>query len=208
MVLLTIPQTLYISITVVALLLLLLFTALYIYKNIYSKKHFKEATFILLSRLAKYNDYLLLNNFRLDYDDKHFGYIDHILISKKYIFVINDFSISGVINGDQREDRLRLVNLKGGAKIISNPINYNINLIKKLNTMSRIDQTFVKGVVVVNNDARINVTNKNDQFMIVRRKDIGKLIAKYDKDPVNNLKENEVVNFINKLNRINQKRNV
>lgn len=208
MVLLTIPQTLYISITVVALLLLLLFTALYIYKNVYSKKHFKEATFILLSRLAKYNDYLLLNNFRLDYDDKHFGYIDHILISNKYIFVINDFSISGVINGDQREDRLRLVNLKGGAKIISNPINYNINLIKKLNTMSRIDQTFVKGVVVVNNDARINITNKNDQFMIVRRKDIGKLIAKYDKDPVNNLKENETINFINKLNRINQKRSI
>lgn len=208
MALLTIPQTLYISITVVALLLLLLFTALYLYKNIYSKKHFKEATFILLSRLAKYNDYLLLNNFRIDYDDKHFGYIDHILISNKYIFVINDFSISGVINGDQREDRLRLVNLKGGAKIISNPINYNINLIKKLNTMSRIDQTFVKGVVVVNNDARINITNKNDQFMIVRRKDIGKLIAKYDKDPVNNLKENETINFINKLNRINQKRSI
>ena len=122
--------------------------------------------------------------------------------------MINDFSISGVINGDQREDRLRLVNLKGGAKIISNPINYNINLIKKLNTMSRIDQTFVKGVVVVNNDARINITNKNDQFMIVRRKDIGKLIAKYDKDPVNNLKENETINFINKLNRINQKRSI
>ena len=206
MILLTIPQTLYISISVVALLLLIIFTILFIYKKGYAKKHFKEATFLKLSRLAKYNDYLLLNNYYLDFDDKHVGCIDHILISKKYIFVINDFSISGVISGDTRDNHLRLINFKKEAKIISNPINYNINLIKKLNATSRLDQTFVKGLVIVNNDASIILNNKSEQFMMVRRKDVGKIIATLDKDDVNNLKENDVVSFINKLNRINKKR--
>ena len=206
MILLTIPQTIYIAVLSLAFILLVIFSILFIYKKIYTKKHYREAIFLKLSHLAKYNDYLLLNNYYLDFDDKHVGCIDHILISKKYIFVINDFCLSGVISGDVRDDHLRLIDFKKTAKIISNPINYNINLIKKLNTKSRLDQTFVKGLVVVNNDAKIIVTNMGDQFMIVRRKDLPSVISKFDDDNVKNLKENEVVNFINKLNRNNNKR--
>ena len=208
MILLTVPQTIYIASIALAFILLVIFSALFIYKKIYSKKKYREAVFLKLANLAKYNDYLLLNNFYLDYDDKHVGCIDHILISKKYIFVINDFSLSGVISGDARSDHLRLIDFKKNAKIISNPINYNINLIKKLNTTSRLDQTFVKGLVVVNNDSKICLTNMGEQFMIIRRKDIKKIIYKFDKDNVHNLKENDVVNFINKLNRNNKKRGI
>ena len=206
MIYLTVPQTLYISSVVAMSLLLLLLSVLFIYKNVYAKRHYKEAIFLKLSRMSKYNDYLLLNNFLVDFDDTHVGCIDHILISKKYIFVINDFPLSGVISGDARGEHLRLINDKKSAMLIANPINYNINLIKKLNSKSRLDHTFIKGLVVVNNDSRINLGNMGDQFLMVRRKELKRTIYRFDKDNVKNLKENEVVNFINKLNIENRKR--
>ena len=206
MILLTVPQTLYISITVVLIVVLLLLTITFVYRNIYAKKKYKEATFLKISRAAKYNDYLLLNNYLVDFDDKHVGCIDHIVISKKYIFVINDFPLSGVISGDARSEHLRLIKNKNNAMLISNPLNYNINLIKRLNSTSRLDQTFIKGLVVIDNDSKVALENMGDQFLMVRRKEVDKVIAHFDKDDVHNLKENEVINFINKLNQSNRKR--
>lgn len=206
MILLNVAQTLYISITVVLIVVLLLLTSAFIYRNIYSKKKYKEATFLKIARASKYNDYLLLNNYYVDFDDTHVGCIDHIVISNKYIFVINDFPLSGVISGDARSESLRLITGKNNALLISNPLNYNINLIKRMNAKSRLDQTFIKGLVVIDNDSKIALENMGEQFLMIRRKELSKVIARFDQDDVHNLKEDEVINFINKLNQSNRKR--
>lgn len=151
------------------------------------------------------NDFLLLNNYRVDFDDKHFGVIDHILISKKYIYVICDFDLSGVICGDLKDLFLRVIKNEKAAINVSNPLNYNINLIKRLNVYNRIDQSLIKGLVVVQNDSDIHIGGNDTQFRMVRQKDLKKTIRKFDKSDVKPLKEKDIVNFINKLNRDNNK---
>ena len=200
-------QKIYIASGVAAILLILFLLGLFIYKRVWKKRHFKEATFLKLSHLAKANDYLLLNNFKLDFDDQHIANIDHILISKKYIFLITDFDLSGVISGELRDPLLRVVNNVKSAVNVSNPLNYNINLVKRLHTAYRFDPTFLKGVVVINDDSVINVTNPSEQFFMVRRKELTKLIRKFDHEKIANLKEKDVLYFISKLDKDNKARN-
>ena len=198
-ILLTNPQKIYISASIAAVILVILLTVIFVYKKWYAKKHYKEATYFILSKIAKENDYLLLNNYTINFDESHIGVIDHILISKKYIIVINDFPISGVVSGEMRDRSLRVVKSNKDIKNISNPLNYNINLIKRLNIYHRLDRELVKGLVVVNNDSEIVMENSGDQFQMIRQKDLKKIIRRIDKVDVKNLKQGDVENFINKL---------
>ena len=92
---------------------------------------------------------------------------------------------------------------KKGTNIVANPINYNINLTKRLCLFNDLDQSFIKGLVVINNDSLIQVENKNQQFQLIRRKDLAKTIKQFDKEKVKNLNEKSVVKFINHLNECN-----
>ena len=204
MILLTNPQKIYISIAVAALLVVIFLATIFFFKRVYIKKHFKEAVYLKLSKIANENDYLLLNNYSINFDETHIGVIDHILISKKYIIAINDFSISGVVSGDIKDRSLRVIKSKKDVVNISNPLNYNINLVKRLNLYNRLDNELVKGLVVINDDSEVNILNNNNQFQMVRRIDLPKVIKKIDKEQVKNLKQSDVENFIGKLNKENQ----
>lgn len=204
MLLLNDSQKIYIASLVAVILLTLLVTLFCLYKFVYTKKHYKEATYLILSRYAKLNDYLLLNNYKIDFDDKHVGYIDHILITNKYIFIINDFSLSGVISGELKERYLKVVNFKKEVEEINNPLNYNINLIKRFNIYNNLDSSFVKGIVVIDNDSVINIKGMSSSFMMTTRNKLKSIINNFERDNVKNLKEETIVKFINYLDRSNK----
>lgn len=193
------PQVTYISLAIIAIAVIFILLFYLIFRNFYEAKHIKELTYRSLYRLANKNDYLLLNNYRIPIDDKNVGFIDHILITKKFIVLINDFSISGVVSGDYKSEEL--VNVKKKTEIIANPLNYNINLTKRLSLFNDLDHSFLRGLVVINNDSKIMINNSNEQFQLIRRKDIAKTVKKFDHSGVGNLNEESVVKFINYLNK-------
>ena len=195
-------QTAYITSAVVAAGIVAFLLILLVYRNFYESKHLRELTYLTLYRLSNRNDFLLLNAYRINIDDKHVAFIDHILISKKFIILINDFAISGVISGDFQSDELANTK-KNGTDIIANPLNFNINLTKRLALFTGLNQSFLKGLVVINNDSDIRVDNMNKQFQIIKRKDLAKTIRAFDKEDVKNLNEDSVVKFINFLNEHN-----
>ena len=195
-------QTAYITSAVVAAGIVVFLLILLVYRNFYESKHLRELTYLKLYRLSNRNDFLLLNAYRINIDDKHVAFIDHILISKKFIILINDFAISGVISGDFQSDELANTK-KNGTDIIANPLNFNINLTKRLALFTGLNQSFLKGLVVINNDSDIRVDNMNKQFQIIKRKDLAKTIRAFDKEDVKNLNEDSVVKFINFLNEHN-----
>lgn len=198
MILLTPSQTLYISLGTVGVLLALFLLCFLYYRNRYVRKHARELTYLKLSRICEHNDYLLLNDYRINFDDSNTGLIDHLVISNKYIIIISVFSISGVLSGKFQAEELVNVNKKG-TSIVANPINYNINLTKRLALFNDLNTSFLKGLVVINNDSDIKIEGHNDQFLIIKRKDLGKAIKEFDKENVKNLNEESVVRFINKL---------
>ncbi len=203
MILLTPGQTLYISLATVGVLLILFLFAFLYYRNRYVRKHARELTYLKLSRICEHNDYLLLNDYRIDFDDSNTGLIDHLVISNKYIIIISVFSISGVLSGKFQGEELVNVNKKG-TSIVANPINYNINLTKRLSLFNDLNHSFLKGLVVINNDSDIKIEGHSDQFQIVKRKDLAKTIKKFDQENIKNLNEESIVRFINKLNEENK----
>lgn len=203
MIALTNSQIIYVSVATVIIILILCLLLIFIFHDRFQNKNFKAATYFKLSKIAMHRDFLLLNNFKVDFDDSHVGYIDHLLISNKYIYAINDFSISGVVSGELKGRTLNVINRKKEVTQINNPLNYNINLIKRFNLYNNLDQSFVKGVVVINNDSEICVENLSDQFTMIRRKDLNNFIKKCDSTPIKNFNEESIVKFINKLSKEN-----
>ena len=199
---LTVTQNIYIIFLALGGALFLLLLGMLIYFNFIANKKVKELTYLKLKRLCDFNDFLLLNNYHITLDESHEGIVDHIVICKKFIILINDFSLSGVISGSYQDETLKNYNKNKGS-IIANPLNYNINLAKRLSLFNDLDPSFLKGLVVINNDSEINVDNMSTQFLICKRKDIKKIIKQFDKEDVKNLNENSVVRFINYLNSIN-----
>ena len=199
MILLSTSQTLYISLAIIGILVVIFLICLLYFRNIYRNKHARELTYLKLSKICEHNDYLLLNDYHIDFDDRNKGLIDHLVISNKYIIIISVFSISGVLSGKFQGEELVNVNKKG-TSIVANPINYNINLTKRLALFNDLNTSFLKGLVVINNDSSIKIEGHNEQFKIIKRKDLNKTIKEFDKENIKNLNEESVIKFINKLN--------
>ncbi len=203
MILLSTGQTLYISLAIIGILVVIFLICLLYFRNIYRNKHARELTYLKLSKICEHNDYLLLNDYHIDFDDKNKGLIDHLVISNKYIIIISVFSISGVLSGKFQGEELVNVNKKG-TSIVANPINYNINLTKRLALFNDLNTSFLKGLVVINNDSSIKIEGHNEQFKIIKRKELNKTIKEFDKEKNKNLNEESVIKFINKLNEENK----
>ena len=99
-----IPKALIIGGLIILVLLYIL-----LFKNLLRKKNLKNRVCKSLYKYSNYNDYLLLNDYRIHIDDKNIGHIDHILITNKFITIINDFPLSGVITGDYNDENLNLI---------------------------------------------------------------------------------------------------
>ena len=203
MILLSTSQTLYISLAIIGVLVVIFLICLLYFRNIYRNKHARELTYYKLSKICEHNDYLLLNDYHIDFDDKNKGLIDHLVISNKFIIIISVFSISGVLSGKFQGEELVNVNKKG-TSIVANPINYNINLTKRLALFNDLNTSFLKGLVVINNDSSIKIEGHNEQFKIIKRKELNKTIKEFDKENIKNLNEESVIKFINKLNEENK----
>lgn len=205
MVLLSFVQALYISLSIIGGLLVLTLLYVVLYRNVLRQKNLKNRVAKSLYKFSNLNDYLLLNNYRIHIDDKHIGQIDHILITDKFIIIINDFPISGIITGDYSKEHLSVTD-KSGTKLIVNPLNYNINLTKRIAIFNNLDNSFVRGIVVTNDDSVVDVKNLPEQFTIVSKKDLKKTVKDFDKAEVKPFKEDTVVQFINYLNDQNEGR--
>ena len=203
MILLSNSQALYISLGSIGVLTIVILLCVLFYRTKYSKKHARELTYLKLARLCEKNDYLLLNDYKINFDDSKIGIIDHLVISNKYIIIISTFSITGVLSGKYQSEELVNVN-SSGTHIVANPINYNINLTKRLSLFNDLNHSFLKGLVVIDNDTDIHIEGNNKQFQIIKRKDLVKTIKSFDSENIKNLNEDSIVKFINKLNKENQ----
>ena len=202
MILISFIQGLYISLSTLGILFVFMLLWVLFYKNVFSKKHLAGAVSRKLYRFSILNDHLLLNDYRVPIDNKNIGDINHILVTNKFIIVIHDFSISGVVSGMYNDEQLKVTD-KNGERLIANPLNYNRNLTKRVALINNLDSSFLKGIVVINNDSYVDIPDTPPQFKICKKRDLLKVIKEFDTEDVKPFKEDTVVDFINILNKNN-----
>ena len=195
-------QQIYLSLMIVGVFFALLILVILFYRIFFRGKNLKNSTYKMLYRYSDLNDYLLLNNYRIHIDTNNVGDINHVLISNKFIVVINVFPISGVLTGSYMDEQLRLTDKKG-TKLIANPLNYNRNLTKRVALFNDLDNSFIKGIVVVNSDSVIKINDIPEQYFICKRSELKKVLRIIDSIDVKPFKEDTVVDFINRLNKEN-----
>ena len=140
----------------------LIFFALAVLSSIYYKKFrgFMGEFWVKveLNKLPK-DKYVVLNDIMIN-STKGSYQIDHIVISKFGIFVIEMKNCFGIIIGDEYKDKW--IQCLGKSKYyFSNPIYQNYGHIKALEELLQLDNKIFISIICISNQAKVNVKAKN-----------------------------------------------
>lgn len=138
-----------------------------------------------LNKLPK-DKYTVLNNIMLKINTSTHQ-IDHIVISKFGIFVIEMKNYYGLITGDKYKDKW--IQYLGKKKYyFNNPIHQNYGHIKALEEVLHLKEDKFISVICISNQAKVKINDKN----VVQLDDINEFIKSHEKEIVQaNLNELE-----------------
>ena len=110
-----------------------------------------------LKKLSQ-KEYKIFNNIMLE-DKKGTHQIDHIIISKYGIFVIEMKNYYGIIKGDDNKDKW-IQYLGKNKYYFKNPLNQNYGHVKALEDILKINNSYFIPIICFSNSAKLNVTSK------------------------------------------------
>ena len=128
-----------------------------------------------LNKLPK-DKYTVLNNIMLKTNTSTHQ-IDHIIISKFGIFVIEMKNYYGLITGDKYKDKW-IQHLGKQKYYFNNPIHQNYGHIKALEEVLHLKEDKFISVICISNQAKVKVNDKN----VVQLDNINELILSYEKE--------------------------
>lgn len=154
----------------------IIFLAGFLYNYFYSRVRGKIGEYFvsfLLKRLPK-DTYLVMNDIMLA-GENGTAQIDHIVISKYGIFVIETKNYKGWIYGDEYVDKWTQ-NLFGNKYHFMNPIKQNYGHIKALEKLLNIEENKFVSIVVFSTSSTLK---SNYNSPVIYTLQINKLIKKY-----------------------------
>ena len=131
-----------------------------------------------LNKLPK-DKYIVLNNIMIR-SSKGSHQIDHIVISKYGIFVIEMKNYYGLITGDEYKDKWTQ-HLGKNKYYFNNPIHQNYGHIKALEELLQIDKDKLISIICISNKAKVKVTAKN----VTQLDLLNRLIKSYNTEIIN-----------------------
>lgn len=151
--------------------------------------------------LKKIKGYKLLNDILIKNQDKT-TQIDHVLIGKKGIFVIETKDFSGIIKGEEYSKVWTQI-IKGYSNEFYNPIRQNYGHIKALENLTKKRNIFISTIVFTN---KSKLEEVNTDTAVIQLKDLKKFIKKYPSNININKEEIECIYNLIKKNNINSNR--
>ena len=131
-----------------------------------------------LNKLPK-DKYIVLNNIMIK-SSKGSHQIDHIIISKYGIFVIEMKNFYGLITGDEYKDKW-IQHLGKNKYYFNNPIHQNYGHIKALEELTQKENDKFISVICISNQAKVDVKAKN----VTQLDLLSKLIQSYTAEILN-----------------------
>lgn len=154
----------------------------------------------VINVLSQIKGYKLLNNILVKRGTKT-SQIDHILIGKKGIFVIETKDYSGVISGGDYDVNWTQ-SLMGHKNLFYNPIRQNYGHVKALEEILNINEIFISVIVFTN---KSNIKNLNTVNNVIQVKRLKRFIRKYKSNY--KLSKKDIEGLYNKINSKNIKSN-
>lgn len=178
----------------------LILAMLCILMEVYYKKFIGMAREFWVKRELKKlpKEYLVINDIMVKTKDNSTHQIDHIVISKYGIFVIETKQYNGYIKGNDYDKRWMI---KSGKKkfYVKNSLHQNYGHVKSLEEILNLPEEKFISLVCISSRARVSVKSNN----VVRIYELIDKIYSYQEVIINN--EEEIYESINKLNIIDKK---
>ena len=143
-----------------------------------------------LRKLPK--EYLVINNLMVEYNSKTCQ-IDHLVISKYGIFIIETKQYNGYIKGNDYDLNWEQ-RFKKKIYHIHNPIHQNYGHLQMLKQVTGIDESLFIPLVCISSRARVNVKSKK----VVLLNDLIDTILNYNEEKI--LYYKEIYEYINTIN--------
>lgn len=173
----------------------LIMIILCILMDVYYKKFIGMAgEFWVKRELKKLSDeYLVINDIMIKTKDGITHQIDHVVISKYGIFVIETKQYNGYIKGNDYDKRWLIKN--GKKKIyVNNPLHQNYGHVKSLEEILNLPEEKFISLVCIPSRATLSVKSNN----VTRIYDLLDKITSYKEEVIGN--PNELYEIINNLN--------
>jgi len=203
---LTTGQTAFVIVCVILVLVLGLI-AFFMIRSSYYKKHFTEAYYKTIYRMAVLDDYYLINHFTYTVDDSTRTKIDHIVFGDKFIYVIICRYFEGDVSGKYNDNSLIFQSKTGKNFYTSNPINDVKNVTTNLSMISGIDPDYMIGLVMVNDNCRVAIQSDSKQFYIIQKKRLEALIHAIESRPLGKMNEKKLYEAVQIIDKLNEKHN-
>ncbi len=149
----------------------------------FEKKNYHKYISKKLLKIAKDNDFYLLNKISLDIDAKVQIHFNHILFSNRYIYCIVDAYFEGYISG-KKEDLSWFEFSRDGKNVIhiKNPCNFQRTRIQYFSAFIGSSSDMIIPILVVNNGCLIDEKTLGEETMLVHRKDLKRKILELEKN--------------------------
>lgn len=179
-----------------------------LYKNHY-KKHFNFHCYKEIYKIAQKQDYYLINNFYFKLDDSgKYAKIDHILFAEKFIYVITDVYFQGDVLGKVNDNSLICIRPNGKKHYINNPLLVNKFLISRLSMKINQSPSLMIGVVIYNDNSKLELATDSKQFYIVKRGKLKSLINAIESRNIGKIKSDELEKLVHLINDINKREEI
>ncbi len=203
---LTTEQIIYIVIAAVVVAILI-FLAIFIPVKIKNRsKNFKENYYKKVYSIAFNEDFYLINKFFFKVDEGKMACIDHILFGNKYIYIITDLFYEGNLSGSYDDKSLIFTNQKGKKAYTDNPFAKSESLVQRLALATNLDMNILVGIVLVNDECKLDIYSDSEQFFLVQRRKLPGLIKQLEKKNIGNLNQNELAKAVMSINKMNKKK--
>ena len=189
-------------VVVVALAILLFFPIRrWLHKTRFLYLFYKKVRSVAIDR-----DFYLINQFIFYTDEKNKDMIDHILFGNKFIYLIISQYYNGDLVGKQTDHSLILVNKKGEKKYCDNPVERSKFLMSRLSMSTGIDTVMMIGIVMVNDNCKLQIETNSKQFYIIQRSKFPALVKAIEQRKIGNINAAQLDNLVKAIDKLNKKK--
>lgn len=190
-------------------IVVVLFLAVALYfpiSGIYRRRHFQTHFYKRVYKVALENDYYLINQYYFKIDTAKLAKVDHILFGDKYIYVILSKYYEGDLLGKSSDKSLIFISHKGKKCYTENPINQSKNITSKLSSSTGLDASLLIGIILINDDCKVEVQSESKQFYIIQRKRLAALTKAIESRPVSNINEAQLAKAVQSIAKENKRK--
>ena len=201
----------FLLVSIIVLLILLFFLFFDQFRNKYERKYFKKRVHKKLYYLSEEEDYLLLNNVKIELGiDNQPSVFDHILFADKYIYLINDVYLEGAIAGNSNDTYIILRNGKSKQKKMNNFLkaqNMKVELFCHKFQIDREVDNYVFNVVCYNSSLIVTKSLRIKEYgeWFLPLKELIKTIRISEKDDIKTISKARVKDLFNSLKKSSDK---